>query len=118
MLGRLILILLQVAAAWGAGPFIFNFIREFIPVSGKFDLFIYAAAFALIAYVIGILAALVIKDVGSPSPAALTTSLVLALLAAAIATYGMDLIPQIPGGTISKRGIVLAGAILGYMIRR
>ena len=83
-----------------------------------FDLFVYAALFAVIAYVIGILAALIIKDVGSPSPAALTTSLVVALIAAAFATYGMDLVPQIPGGTISKRGLVLAGAVLGYMFRR
>lgn len=114
MLGRLVLIVLQVIAAWGAGPFV----RQYIPVSGALDLFIWAGVFAVIAYIIGILASLIIKDVGSPSPAALTASLVLALIAAAFATYGMDLIPQIPGGTISKRGLVLAGAVLGYMIRR
>jgi hypothetical protein len=114
MLGRLVLIVLQIAAAWVAGPLL----RQYIPVSGAFDLFVYAAVFAVIAYVVGILAALIIKDVGSPSPAALTTSLVVALIAAAVATYGMDLIPQLPGGTISKRGLVLAAAILGYMMRR
>jgi hypothetical protein len=114
MLGKLILIVLQVIAAWGAGPIL----RQYIPVSGALDLFVYAGVFAVVAYIIGILAALVIKDVGSPSPAALTTSLVVALIAAAIATYGMDLIPQLPGGTISKRGLVLGGAILGYLMRK
>ena len=114
MLGKLILIVLQAIAAWGAGPIL----RQYIPVSGALDLFVYAGVFAVIAYIVGILAALVIKDVGSPSPAALTASLVVALIAAAVATYGMDLIPQIPGGTISKRGIVLAGAILGYLLRK
>jgi hypothetical protein len=114
MLGRLVLIFLQVAAGWALAPFL----RQYVPVSGAFDLFVYAALFALIVYVTGILAALIVKDVGSPSPAALTTSLVVALIAAAIATYGMDLIPQIPGSTISKRGLVLAGAVLGYMFRR
>lgn len=114
MLGRLVLIFLQVAAGWALAPFL----RQYIPVSGAFDLFVYAGLFALIVYVTGILAALIVKDVGSPSPAALTTSLVVALIAAAFATYGMDLIPQIPGGTISKRGLVLAGAVLGFMFRR
>ena len=114
MLGRLVLVCLQIAAAWAVGPII----RQYIPVSGAFDLFVYAGVFAVVVYVTGILAALIIKDVGSPSPAALTTALIVALIAAAFATYGMDLIPQIPGGTISKRGLVLAGAILGYLVRR
>lgn len=114
MLGRLVLIFLQVAIGWTGAPFI----RQHIPVSGAFDLFVYAAIFGVIVYIAGILAALVVKDVGSPSPAALTTSLVVALIAAAFATYGWDLVPQLPGGTISKRGLVLAGAVLGYMFRR
>jgi hypothetical protein len=114
MLGRLILIALQVVVAWGGGPFL----RQYIPVSGAFDLFVWAAIFAVIAYIVGIIAALIIKDVASPSPAALTTSVVVALLAAAFAKYGLAYVPQIPGNTISQRGIVLAGAILGYMIRR
>jgi hypothetical protein len=114
MLGRLILIVLQVATAWAAAPFAYNMIS----VPGQFGLFVYAVIFAVIAYIVGVLASLIIKDVGSPSPASLTTSIIVALLAAGLATYGMDLIPQIPGGTISKRGLVLAGAILGYMMRR
>jgi hypothetical protein len=114
MLGKLILILLQIAAAWGAGPFV----RQYIPVPGAFDLFVYAGVFAIIVYVTGILASLVIKDVASRSPAALTSALVVALIAAAFATYGMDLVPQLPSGTISKRGLVLAGAILGCVLRR
>jgi hypothetical protein len=114
MLGRLILIVLQAIAAWGAGPIV----RQYIPVSGALDLFVWAGVFAIIAYIVGILAALIIKDVGSPSPAALTASFIVALIAAAIATYGMDLIPQLPGGTISKRGLVLGGAILGYLLRK
>jgi hypothetical protein len=114
MLGRLILIVLQAIAAWGAGPIV----RQYIPVSGALDLFVWAGVFAIIAYIVGILAALIIKDVGSPSPAALTASFIVALIAAAIATYGMDLIPQLPGGTISKRGLVLGGAILGYLLRQ
>ena len=114
MLGKLVLVALQIVVGWGAG----SIVRQYIPVSGAFDLFVYAGVFAVLAYATGILASLIIKDVGSPSPAALTSSLVLALIAAAVATYGMDLIAQLPGGTISKRGLVLAGAIVGYMLRK
>jgi hypothetical protein len=114
MLGKLILIVLQVIVAWGLGPIL----RGYIPVAGDFDLFVYAGIFAVLAYITGILASLVIKDVGTPSPAALTTSLVLALIFAAIATFAWQYIPNIPDTTISKRGFVLAGAILGYLMRR
>lgn len=114
MLGKLILIVLQIAVAWGAGPFV----RQYIPVSGDLDLFIWAGIFALLVYVTGILAALIIKDVGSPSPARLTASLILALIAAAIASFGMQFLPAEVAGTIGKRGLVLAGAIIGYMLRR
>jgi hypothetical protein len=37
MLGRLVLIFLQVAIGWAGAPFV----RQHIPVSGTFDLFIY-----------------------------------------------------------------------------
>ncbi len=114
MLGRLLLILLQVVAAWGIGPFV----RQYVPVEGALDLFVWALIFAVIVYVVGVIASLFVKGVATPSPAALTASVTVALIAAAFAIYGMDLVPQIPGGTISKRGVVLAGAILGYMIRR
>lgn len=112
MLGRLLLIFVQVVVAWGAGPFV----RQYIPVSGALDLFVYAGIFAAIAYVIGSLAALLIKGIGSP--ATLTASFIVALIVAAFATYGMDLVPQLPSGTIYKRGLVLAGAVLGYLLRR
>jgi uncharacterized membrane protein YoaK (UPF0700 family) len=114
MLGKLILIVLQVIVAWGAG----TVVRGYIPAPGDFDLFVYAAIFAVLAYITGILAAVVIKDVGTPSPAALTSSLVIALIAAAIATFAWHFIPNIPDTTITKRGFVLAGAILGYLMRR
>lgn len=114
MLGRLVLLLLQVVAAWGIGPIV----RGYVPVGGNLDLFIYAGIFAVIVYVTGIIASLFVKNVGMPSPATLTASVVLALVGAAFATWGADLVPQLPSTTISNRGIVLAGAILGYFIKR
>lgn len=114
MLGRLVLLVLQIIVAWGAGPIV----RGYIPFGGDLDLFVYAAIFAVLVYITGILASLIVKDVGMPSPATLTAALVLGLIAAAFATWGMDLIPQIPSTTISKRGVVLIGALIGYFIKR
>ena len=114
MLGKLILILVQIAAAWFLGPII----RAQIPTGGTYDLFLYAIVFAIIVYLTGVLGAQVLRDVGMPSGSTLTSSLILALIAAAVLTFVPQYMPEIPGGTLSNRGIVLAGAILGYLIRR
>lgn len=114
MLGKLILILLQAIVAWGIAPFI----RAQIPTGGAYDLLLYAVLFAVVVYLTGVLAAQVLRDVGTPSGATLTSALIVALIAAAFLTFAPQFIPDLPGGTISNRGIVLAGAILGYMMRR
>jgi len=114
MLGKLILILLQVAVAWIGGPII----RSYIPINGGFDLFVYAVIFAILVYLTGVLCAQVLRDIGMPSTAALSTSLIIALLAAAFLIFAPQFIPDLPGTSISNRGFVLAGAILGYLIRR
>jgi uncharacterized membrane protein YoaK (UPF0700 family) len=113
MLSRLILILLQIVVAWVGAPLIY----KYIPSVG-FGLFIYAVLFAILVYLTGVLAAQVLKDVGTRSSAALTASLIVALLAAAFVTFGPEFIPQIPKDLTSQRAIVLAGAILGYLARR
>lgn len=114
MLGRLVLLLLQIAVAWGAGPIL----RSYVPVSGELDLFVYALIFAVIVYLVGIIASLIIKGVGMPSPATLTSAVILALISAAFVTWGLHLVPQLPSTTISNRGLVLAAALLGYFIKR
>ena len=114
MLGKIILLLLQVAAAWFFAPII----RGQIPVGGAYDLFLYALLFAVVVYLTGILAAQVLKDVAAPSTATLTSALVVALIAAAVVTFVPGIAAAIPGGTISNRGLVLAGAILGYFLRK
>lgn len=113
MLGRLILILLQIAAGWFAGPFLFSH----VPVPGGLGLFVYAIIFAVLAFLVGVLGGLVIKDVGQPSSSALTVSLVLALIAAAVVTY-VPAAMQLLGNALSQRGVVLAAAIIGYLVKR
>lgn len=114
MLGKLILILLQVIAAWFLAPHI----RALIPGGGSYDLFLYAIIFAIIVYLTGVIAAQVLRDVGMPSTATLTTALIVALLTAAVLVFLPGLVPNVPDISFSNRGIVLAGAIIGYLVRR
>ena len=62
MLGRLILLLLQIAVGWFGTNAIMDQIRF-----GEFRLFIFAIVAAIVVFLIGLLAAQVIKEVGTPS---------------------------------------------------
>ena len=112
MLGRLVLVLLQISIAWYVAPQI----MRHIPVKGDPALFVMAALFALIAYLTGLLGAEVLKDVGRPPGSALTWSLVAGLIGAAIL-----LVPQI-WQTIplkfDKMFVPLALAVLGYHLKK
>jgi hypothetical protein len=114
MLGRLILILLQVVIAWFTAPII----AGYVPVPGAFSLFLFAIICAIIVFLVGVVAAQVLRDVGQPGSATLSWALILALIAAALATWGPDLVPQIPWHRVPGRALVLAGAVLGYLIKR
>ncbi|MGI9403715.1 MAG: hypothetical protein ACR2OF_04295 [Hyphomicrobium sp.] len=114
MLGRLILLLIQIVVAWFLAPEI----AKYIPVAGFLSLFVFAIICAIIVFLVGVLAAQVLRDVGQPGSATLTWCLILALVAAAIATWGPDLVPQIPWGRVPDKALVLAGAILGYLVKR
>jgi uncharacterized membrane protein YoaK (UPF0700 family) len=111
MLGRLILLLIQIAGGWFASNALMSAIKF-----GEFRLFIFAIVAAIVVYVIGILAALVVKDVGSPSPATLTSALIFALIAAVAATWGPQIVPAI--NQVPERYLVLGGAILGYWLKK
>jgi hypothetical protein len=111
MLGRLILLLIQVAGGWFASKALMSAIKF-----GEFRLFIFAVVAAIVVYVIGILAALVVKDVASPSPATLTSALIIALIAAAVRTWGGAIVPAL--NQVPDKHLVLAGAILGYWLKK
>lgn len=115
MLGRLVLILLQIAVAW----FVVPLIATKLPQFGQLTVFLYGAIFALVIWLIGFIGALVLKDVAQPSAATLTYALVGGLIGA-----GLTLVPQVTGfvGSIVKGvpmlAFPLAGAIIGYAVKR
>jgi hypothetical protein len=111
MLGRLVLILLQIVGGWFGANAIMSAIKF-----GQFRLFIFAVVAAIVVYLIGVLAAQVLKEVGAPSSSTLSAALVLALVAAALATWGPQIIPAI--SQIPDNYLVLAGAILGYTLKK
>jgi len=98
--------------AWFLAPII----AKYVPVAGVFGLFVFAIICAIIVFLVGVLAAQVLRDVGQPGSATLTWCLILALVAAAIATWGPSLVPQI--GRVPDRALVLAGAVLGYLVKK
>ena len=115
MLGRLVLLVLQLAICWFVGPEIFKKLPQF----GQLNIFMQAVVFAILVWLVGVLGAVVLKDVAQPSAAALTTTLIGALLLA-----GVTLFPALTKAIAGvARGLPLmayplVGAVLGYAIKR
>ena len=116
MLSRLILLALQLVIAWFAAPVIVRY----IPGMGRLELFVYAVAFAVLVWLVGLVAAQVLRDVGTPSSAALASAVVVALIAAAVYTWLPLIVPDAKRVVLNLQEKVypLIGAVLGYQIRR
>ncbi len=119
MLPRIVLLIIQIAAAWTlAGP-----IKAALPslLGRQYDIFVYALLFAVIIMVVGFAGSLVLKNVRVPSVGTFIASLFLAVLLAAI-----TLIPQIqqpieqalPLLQSNRSLYPLIGAIVGYLLKR
>jgi hypothetical protein len=114
MLGRLVLILLQIAAGWFGANAIMSAVK--LGQFSDFSLFIFAIVAAIVVYLIGIVAAQILKEVGAPSSSTLSAALVMALIAAAVAKWGPQFLPAI--NQIPDKYLVLAGAIFGYTFKK
>jgi hypothetical protein len=113
MLSYLILIAIQFAAAFLGAPLVL----AYIPASGDLRTFAHAAVYAVIVWLIGFLGSLVLKDVRQPGTGSLGLALVLALAGAAVIVFAPALLHQIPF-KFPQLYLPLAGAMLGYLIRR
>ncbi len=116
MLGRLVLLLLQIVIGWYGATFLMGMIN----VPGTFQLYVFAIVCAIVVFLIGVIAAQVLKDVGTPSGHTLSWSLALALIAALLWNFGptLPLLKEIPWSKIPAQYAVLAGALLGYHIKK
>ena len=116
MLSRLVLLVLQLIVAWFAAPVIVRY----IPGLGRMQLFVFAAVFAVLVWVVGLVLSQVLRETGQPSSSTLVAALVLALIGAAIVTWLPAFVPDVRAAmrNLPDLAYPLIGAVLGYHIRR
>jgi amino acid transporter len=116
MLGRLVLLLLQIVIGWYGA----NYLKGLVHVPSTFELYVFAIICAIVVFLIGVIAAQVLKDVGTPSGHTLSWALTFALIAALLWSFGpsLPLLKEIPWGKVPALYAVLAGAIIGYTIKK
>lgn len=116
MLSRLILLAVQLAVAWFAAPEI----MRYLPRLGGLQLFVYAAIFAVLVWLVGLVLSQVLRETGMPSSSTLVTTLIVALIGAALITWLPVLVPDISRAMyqIPTLAYPLIGAVLGYHMKR
>jgi hypothetical protein len=113
MLARLLLIALQIVAGWFGAHALLPYLQL-----GDMTLFAFGAAAAVIVWIIGLMASLVLRGIGRPGGGTLAFTFVFALLAAAVAVWGPQLLPTVPWGRIDAYYLTLAGAVIGYVMKK
>lgn len=111
MLGRLVLVLLQLAIGWFGAPEVLRY----VPVGGDAQVFVYAVAAAVIVWVVGLIGAQVLKDVGTPSAGTLAAALLGGIIGAAIVAFKLNAMVPI---SIPPNLWPLGLATLGYALRK
>jgi hypothetical protein len=116
MLSRLVLLALQLIVAWVAAPVIVRY----IPGLGRMQLFVFAAVFAVLVWVVGLVLSQVLRETGMPSSSTLVASLVVALIGAALVTWLPVFVPDVRGPmrNLPDLAYPLIGALIGYHVRR
>jgi len=115
MLGRFLLAIIQLAAGW----VIIQTAARHLPNLGSLTIFVHAIVLAVIIWILGVVAAVVLKDVGSPSSRTLTYTLIGAVIGAAVTLF-----PQITSeiarfaGRAPALAFPLVGGVLGYVLSR
>ena len=116
MLSRLILLVVQLIVAWFGAPYVVRY----IPGMGRMEIFVYAAVFAVLVWIVGLVLSQALRDTGMPSSATLVAALVVAVIAAAIYTWLPTFVPEAKRVMLNlqEKAYPLIGALIGYHIRR
>jgi hypothetical protein len=115
MLGRLILIALQIALAWFGAPQVLRY----IPVSGDVAVIVQSVTFGVIVWMVGLVGSQALKDVSQPSPATLAWSVIGGAIGGALVILKVPgMISGATGLAIVPMFVPLALAIVGYAIKR
>jgi hypothetical protein len=112
MIGYLVLVVVQFAAAFVGAPLVLRY----IPVSGDPQTFVHAAVYAVIVWIVGLVGCFVLKEVRMPTTRTLAAALIGAIIGAAL-MFVPQLIAAIPFKFLPLY-LPLGGAILGYLLRR
>ncbi len=114
MLGRLMLILVQLVVGWYAALEI----AKALPTFGNLDIFLLAAVFALLVWAIGLLAGAVLKDVAQPGPPALLFAFAAAVVFSALTVFpeAQQAVASV-AGDLDARIYPLVGAVIGYAVQ-
>lgn len=112
MVGYLALVVLQFVAAFFGAPMALRY----IPVQGDPRTFVHAVLFAVIVWIVGLVGSFVLRDVRLPTTRTLAAAIIGAVIGAAL-MFVPQLLAAIPL-KFPPLYLPLAGAILGYLLRR
>jgi hypothetical protein len=115
MLGRLILIALQIAAGWFGAPQVLRY----IPVFGDVAVLVQSIAFGVIVWAVGLVGSQALKDVAVPTSGTLVASVFFAAIGGALVIFKVPaMVTGATGVAIVPMFVPLALAIIGYAIKK
>lgn len=115
MLGRIILVALQIAIGWFAAPQVLRY----IPVSGDIAVLTQSVTFGVIVWMVGLIGAQALKDVSQPSTGTLAWAVIGGAIGGALVVFKVPaMIAASTGFAIVPMFLPLALAIVGYALKR
>lgn len=115
MLGYIILVIIQIVAAWFGG----KLVEPYLPgiIDGTIKPFAMGAIYGVIAWATGLVFSYILKGVSTPGTSTAASAIVGGLIGAALLLILPMANVSLPRG-VNAEFIPLAGAILGYLLRR